>query len=156
MSKTFSLLCSNKSRTKMERLKKKEYLHWFLWQWRWVGRYMPKTTTRTWRVLQYRCCLIYNMTMCSSRTGLMRLLRQWQKRRRMVCVSLFCAVVLAGFKTCIRCILFVWNFPTTQPSICSDFQHVSYNYWRLRFTWREKVTGACVYCRWDSHTSSER
>jgi len=62
-------------------------LHWWVY---------AKNNNNNWFAIQ-----------CSLRAGILRLLRQWQKRRRLVCVALFCAVVFADFKTCLH---YICNF----------------------------------------------
>lgn len=54
--------------------------------------------------------------MCSHHAGLLRLLRQRWKHRRLVCVALFHAVISTDFKTCLYChFMLVRRFATTQP-----------------------------------------
>lgn len=84
---------------------------WLLWQRLCVSRHKPKTTTTaaaTYRGFRYTRFLIYNMTMYSHCTGLLRLLRKQQKRRRLVCTALFHAVVSAGIK--IQHVSIIWSF----------------------------------------------
>lgn len=94
-----------------------EYLHWFLWHWRCVGRYISKTTTTTTRRgLRYRCCLIL--------WGRSRNIGGW------MCTLLFHAVVSAGFKPCLRYIVFFCSPGTSQRQNLVLFQYVSYdNVW---------------------------